>query len=114
MALVDARPNGPSADGDEGAVRLIYFDIDTLRPDHLGCYGYQRPTSPNIDAVAERGVRFDNVYASDTPCLPSRTALTTGQFGIRSGTVNHGGVGTDPFLEGDQRGFRTAAATAAT
>jgi len=109
-SLVDVGPNGPSTIGDDGVLKLIYFDIDTLRPDHLGCYGYQRPTSPNIDAVAERGVRFDNVYASDTPCLPSRTALTTGQFGIRSGTVNHGGVGTDPFPEGGQRGFCTAAA----
>ena len=56
-------------------MRLLYLDIDTLRPDHLGCYGYPRRTSPNIDALATRSIRFDNVYASDTPCLPSRTAL---------------------------------------
>jgi len=77
-------------------VRLIYVDIDTLRPDHLGCYGYHRPTSPVIDSLAARGVRFTGVHASDTPCLPSRTALSTGQFGIRSGAVNHGGPATDP------------------
>jgi len=56
-------------------MRLLYLDIDTLRPDHLGCYGYPRRTSPNIDALATRSIRFDNVYASDTPCLPSHTAL---------------------------------------
>lgn len=72
-------------------MRLLHIDIDTLRPDHLGCYGYHRNTSPNIDAVAARGVRFEQVYASDTPCLPSRSALTTGQFGIRNGIVGHGG-----------------------
>ena len=66
-------------------MRLIYFDIDTLRADHLGCYGYPRPTSPTIDALAAHGLRFERVYASDTPCLPSRTALSTGQFGIRNG-----------------------------
>ncbi len=91
-------------------VKLIYFDIDTLRVDHLGCYGYHRPTSPNIDELAARGVRFDGVYASDTPCLPSRTALSTGQFGIRNGVINHGGVGADLFPEGRDRRFQTAAA----
>ena len=92
-------------------MRLIYVDIDTLRPDHLGCYGYWRPTSPVIDSLAARGVRFTGVHASDTPCLPSRTALSTGQFGIRSGAVNHGGPATDPVPEGARRGFRTQAAT---
>ena len=91
-------------------MRLIYFDIDTLRPDHLGCYGYARPTSPVIDGLAARGTRFANVHASDTPCLPSRSALSSGRFGIRTGAVNHGGVATDPFPEGRARGFRTRAA----
>jgi choline-sulfatase len=91
-------------------VRFIYFDIDTLRADHLGCYGYGRPTSPNIDALAAEGIRFDRVYASDTPCLPSRSALSSGQFGIRNGAINHGGVATDPFPEGRHRRFQTAAA----
>ena len=38
-------------------MRIIYFDIDTLRPDHLGCYGYHRNTSPNIDKVAEKVIQ---------------------------------------------------------
>ena len=86
-------------------MRILYIDIDTLRPDHLGCYGYHRATSPNIDAVAAEGVRFENVYASDVPCLPSRTALSTGRFGIHTGVVNHGGTGADLELapEGPKR-----------
>ena len=32
--------------------RMIWIDIDTLRPDHLGCYGYERPTSPIMDELA--------------------------------------------------------------
>jgi arylsulfatase A-like enzyme len=87
-------------------MRLLYIDIDTQRPDHLGCYGYHRATSPNIDEIAEDGIRFDRVYASDTPCLPSRSALITGRFGIHNGAIGHGGTAGDLALEGEPRGFR--------
>ncbi len=86
-------------------MRLLYIDIDTLRPDHLGCYGYGRNTSPNIDALAREGILFENVHASDVPCLPSRTALLTGRFGIHNGVVNHGGTDADPTIEGPGRQF---------
>ena len=86
-------------------MRLLYIDIDTLRSDHLGCYGYHRVTSPNIDRIASEAILFENVYASDTPCLPSRTALLTGQFGIHNGVVNHGGTDADPVIDGAERGF---------
>jgi len=86
-------------------MRLLYLDIDTLRSDHLGCYGYHRATTPDIDAVAAGGVRFANVYASDVPCLPSRAALMSGAFGIRNGVVNHGGTGAELRSEGPTRGF---------
>jgi arylsulfatase A-like enzyme len=88
-------------------MKIIYLDLDTLRADHLGCYGYHRDTSPHIDALAARGVRFDHYYTSDAPCLPSRTALMTGLFGIHSGVVGHGGTAGDLRLEGRTRGFRT-------
>lgn len=88
-------------------MRVIYIDIDSLRPDHLGCYGYHRKTSPNIDALASEGVRFDNFYATDTPCLPSRTALFSGQFGIHTGVVNHGGLRADLRPQGIARNFRS-------
>ncbi|MDK2991858.1 MAG: choline-sulfatase [Clostridiales bacterium] len=87
-------------------MRILYLDLDTLRPDHLGCYGYHRNTSPNIDRIAERAVRFDNYYCSDAPCLPSRTALMSGRFGIHTGVVNHGGTAADMRLEGEKRDFR--------
>ena len=38
---------------------IIIIDIDTLRADHLGCYGYQRPTSPNLDAFAQEALRSE-------------------------------------------------------
>lgn len=90
-------------------MRILYLDVDTLRPDHLSCYGYHRKTSPNIDHIASEGVRFDNFYVSDAPCLPSRSALFSGQFGIHTGVVNHGGTAADPFIQGESRGFKTDA-----
>ena len=89
-------------------MRILYLDLDTLRPDHLGCYGYHRNTSPNIDRLAAQGVRFDNCYCSDAPCLPSRAALMTGRFGIHTGVIDHGGTCADPRLEGRAAASATA------
>jgi arylsulfatase A-like enzyme len=86
-------------------MKILYVDIDSLRPDHLGCYGYHRNTSPTIDGLAAAGIRFDNIYASDAPCLPSRTALFSGRTGFHTGVVGHGGTTAQPYIEGPSRGF---------
>lgn len=49
--------------------------IDTLRADHLGCYGYDRDTSPNIDGLAARGVRFEQAVAQSSWTAPSMVSL---------------------------------------
>lgn len=87
-------------------MKILYVDIDSLRADHLGCYGYGRNTSPVIDRLASGGVRFERVFTSDSPCLPSRTALWSGRFGFRTGVIGHGGTASQPFIEGAERGFR--------
>ncbi|AQQ70039.1 Choline-sulfatase [Limihaloglobus sulfuriphilus] len=89
-------------------MRVLYLDLDTLRPDHLGCYGYHRNTSPNIDRIAAQGVRFENYYCSDAPCLPSRTAMMSGRFGIHTGVVGHGGSAADMRIDGEGRGFKSS------
>jgi len=94
-------------------MRILYFDIDSLRADHLGCYGYHRATSPHIDALARDGVRFNQCHVSDAPCLPSRTSLFTGRFGIHSGLVNHGGAAAELYPEGPGRGFFSLLSTTA-
>ena len=86
-------------------MRILYFDIDSLRADHLGCYGYHRATSPCIDSMAADGVQFNGCHVSDAPCLPSRTALFSGLFGIHNGVVNHGGTASEMFNEGVRRDF---------
>jgi choline-sulfatase len=87
-------------------LRILLLDLDSTRPDHLGCYGYHRNTSPNIDKIAQEGVRFTNYYTSDAPCFPSRTALMTGRFGIHNGVVGHGGSAADVRHEGQDRQFK--------
>ncbi|MDA3797906.1 MAG: sulfatase [Kiritimatiellae bacterium] len=94
-------------------MRILYLDLDTTRPDHLGCYGYLRNTSPNIDKVAELGVRFNNYYCSDAPCLPSRTAMMSGRFGFHTGVIGHGGTAADYRLEHTNRRFVSAQAKTA-
>jgi choline-sulfatase len=58
-----------------------------------------------MDAIAAEGLRFSNCYVPDAPCLPSRTAMTTGKFGVHTGVVNHGGVASQPHIWGRDRGF---------
>ena len=86
-------------------MRVIMFDIDTLRNDHMGCYGYKRNTTPTIDQIAKEGVVFDDYYCPNAPCLPSRASLVTGQYGIRTGAVGHGGTAADLRLQGSDRHF---------
>ncbi len=87
-------------------MRILFLDLDTLRPDHLSCYGYPRSTSPNIDSVAAEGVRFTGYHCSDAPCLPSRAALFSGRFGIHNGAVGHGDTAGDMRVDGPGRGFQ--------
>ena len=62
---------------------------------------------PPIDALAAEGVRFNNCYATDTPCLPSRTAFFPGRFAPCTGAINHGGEYADLPLQGEIRRFRS-------
>lgn len=62
---------------------VILISIDTLRADHLGCYGYERDTSPNIDALADDSFLFLNTYASSPWTLPSHVSMLTSLHGVR-------------------------------
>jgi arylsulfatase A-like enzyme len=57
---------------------ILLITIDALRPDHVGAYGYARPTSPNLDAFARTAVRFDDVLAQSSRSLRSIPAFMTG------------------------------------
>jgi len=64
------------------AVNVLFIVCDTLRADHVGCYGYFRDTSPNIDRVAAEGVLFEDFYNSGCPTGPAYTCMYTGLYPI--------------------------------
>lgn len=76
-------------------MRVLYCDVDTLRADHTGPYGYGRTVTPNLDRLAGESVVLERCYASDSPCAPSRAAWTSGQFGITTGAIGNVGPAAD-------------------
>ncbi len=57
---------------------IVLIILDTVRADHLSCYGYRRPTTPHLDGFAARGVLFENVSAPSSWTLPSLASIFTG------------------------------------
>lgn len=70
--------------------RIIFILADTLRAKNVGIYGAKPSPTPNIDAFAEKGIVFTNVYATITCTDPSITAIMTGNYPFKTGLVNHG------------------------
>jgi arylsulfatase len=73
-------------------MNIVFIDVDTLRADHLGCYGYAKPTSPAIDRLAAEGVLFERCYAPGIPTTPAHTTIYTGMHPLSHNIVSHGGA----------------------
>jgi arylsulfatase A-like enzyme len=69
---------------------ILFIMCDQLRFDYLGCYGHPHIKTPNIDALAARGVRFDRAYVQSPICGPSRMSFYTGRY-MRSHGSNWNG-----------------------
>ncbi|MCX5792226.1 MAG: sulfatase [Elusimicrobia bacterium] len=101
----------PAPDG----YNVVMVLMETLRPDHLGCYGYSRATSPNMDKLAAEATVFENAYSQSSQSLVSAASVFTGLY-----PPSHGVTNVDqrldpavPTLAGElkRRGYRTAAFT---
>ncbi len=68
-------------------MNVILITADTLRADHMGCYGYWRDTSPALDALAGEGVLFENFIGQCAHTLPSFTSMMTGLTPFQTGAV---------------------------
>lgn len=74
----DVRPN------------ILLISMDTTRADHLSAYGYGRPTSRRLEALAAQGVRFERAYAPSATTGPSHASLFTSLYPMRHGVVKNG------------------------
>lgn len=87
----DRRPMGTAQDiealSGRDDVNVLFILIDTLRADHLGTYGYERDTSPTLDRLAERGVRFDRHLSQSSWTKCSMASMWTGLYPTRVGVT---------------------------
>lgn len=72
---------------------VLFVSVDCLRADHTGCYGYDRPTTPNIDTLAEDGVVYRNSYAN---CPQTRWAMQSLHTGVCAHAVEGLGIPDTP------------------
>jgi arylsulfatase A-like enzyme len=120
LTVLFLQPSGRCSAGDSaarpGAYNVVIILMETLRPDHLGCYGYRRATSPNIDKLASESAVFENAFAQSSQSLISAASIFTGLY-----PPSHGVTRADKRLDPDvptlagelkKRGYRTAAFTA--
>ncbi len=76
QAASDDRPQPPN---------IVFIVLDTVRADHLSSYGYSRPTTPNLDRLAARGVLFENAIAPTSWTLASHASMFTGLLPHQNG-----------------------------
>ncbi|MBW2542553.1 MAG: sulfatase [Deltaproteobacteria bacterium] len=113
----DSRPIGTIDDvlalRDRDDVNVLFILVDTLRADRLGCYGYERDTSPNLDALAASGIRFAQQVSQSSWTKCSMSSLWTGLYPARTRSLRAYDVlseqATTPAELFREAGFRTAA-----
>ncbi len=91
LLSVSAAPLAAAAE--EQSTNVLLITVDTLRADHLSCYGYHRRTSPNIDKLASEGTRFEKAYTPIPLTGPAHFSLLTSRYpqehGARINGLSH-------------------------
>ncbi len=113
----DSRPRGTLEDllalRERSDLNVLFVLVDTLRADRLGAYGYQRDTSPNLDALAATGIRFAQQVSQSSWTKCSMASLWTGLYPVRTRVLRSYDVVSQearmPAEVFQEAGFRTAA-----
>ena len=70
---------------------IIFILIDALRKKNLGCYGYVKPTSPNIDSLSKKSIIFENAFSTSSATDSSLTSIFSGLYPFNHGIKNNKG-----------------------
>src|SRR6059058_3553451 len=76
---------------------IVLVTMDTLRADHLGCYGYTEIKTPALDALAGDGLLYQNAFAQVPLTWPSHTAIMTGTYPFHNGVQDFTGQPLAPY-----------------
>lgn len=98
----------------ETYTKVILITIDTVRADHIGCYGYEKRITPNIDYLCAKGVIFDNTITTAPITLPAHASILTGKYPHKIKVRNNGHYmlpnnSTTLSTELKKAGYKTAA-----
>jgi len=109
--LAEAGEETPST---QEQLNVVLISLDTVRPDHLSCYGYHRKTSPNIDRIARQGVVFTNAFCQSGWTVLSHLSIFSSRYPRRHWFRRKDVTGPDPSIETltailKDHGYRTAA-----
>ena len=109
--------SNPAVAPSDTAPNVVVITIDTLRADHLGCYGYKQIHTPNIDALAAGGVRIERAYTPVPITLPSHSVIFTGTLPTLNGMHDFSGNRLGPQQQTlasvlKERGYTTGAVVA--
>jgi arylsulfatase A-like enzyme len=102
LSILTACRSGKSPESDLKDYNIILISIDTLRADHLHCYGYERDTSPNIDRIASESIVFENAVSQSAWTLPAHASMLTGLLPSEHGLIFYDNEGL-----GNKKGFGT-------
>lgn len=99
--------------GNADLPRIILITIDTLRPDHLGCYGNANANTPNIDQISDRGTQFNRAISPSPRTGPSHISILTGLYPKHHGAIDNGDLISDGVITLPEilsaKGYTTAA-----
>ncbi len=107
------KENNKSRAASQSVSRVVLITMDTTRADYLSCYGYPQKTTPNLDALAERGARFTRAFCPMGITDPSHASIFTGAYPRSHGLLKNwrsitGEVGSLPEIF-QRRGYKTEA-----